>query len=64
LKASENAAVAIVSRDHFTGADLSVAAQVARIKASDAQAVIVWTTGTPFGTVVRSLADAVWRCPC
>ena len=58
LKASENAAVAIVSRDHFTGADLSVAAQVARIKASDAQAVIVWTTGTPFGTVVRSLADA------
>jgi branched-chain amino acid transport system substrate-binding protein len=58
LKASENGAVAIVSRDHFTGADLSVAAQVARIKASEAQAVIVWTTGTPFGTVVRSLADA------
>jgi branched-chain amino acid transport system substrate-binding protein len=58
LKASENSAVQIVVRDHFNVADLSVAAQIARIKASDAQAVLVWTTGTPFGTVVRGLQDA------
>ena len=57
LKDRENAGVQIVTRDHFTPSDLSVAAQIARIKASDAQAVIVWTTGTPFGTVVRSMKD-------
>jgi branched-chain amino acid transport system substrate-binding protein len=58
LKASENSGVQLVSRDHFNPSDLSVAAQISRIKASDAQAVLVWTTGTPFGTVVHAMKDA------
>ncbi len=58
LTENENKGVQIVTRDHFNGADLSVAAQISRIKSSDAQAVLVWTTGTPFGTVVRSMKDA------
>jgi branched-chain amino acid transport system substrate-binding protein len=54
----ENEGVQIVARDHFNPADLSVAAQIAHIKASDAQAVLVWTTGTPLGTALRALKDA------
>src|SRR6202035_2621551 len=33
--------------------DLSVAAQMAKIKASGAQVAILWTVGTPFGTLLR-----------
>jgi branched-chain amino acid transport system substrate-binding protein len=58
LADAENKGVQIVTRDHFNGTDLSVAAQIARIKSSAAQAVLVWTTGTPFGTVVRAMKDA------
>jgi branched-chain amino acid transport system substrate-binding protein len=57
LALPENKTMQLVERDHFNGADLSVAAQVARIKASGAQAVIVWTTGSPFGTALHSLKD-------
>ena len=63
LLAAENRGVKIVTRDHFNTGDLSVAAQVARIKSSDAQAVLVWTTGTPFGTVLRGLKDAGGALP-
>jgi branched-chain amino acid transport system substrate-binding protein len=58
LQSSENHGLQIVARDHFNPSDLSVAAQVARIKSSDPQAILVWTTGTPFGSVLRGLKDA------
>jgi branched-chain amino acid transport system substrate-binding protein len=37
--------------------DTTVIAQVARIKASGAQALMAWGTGTPIGTVFHAIAD-------
>lgn len=45
--------VSIVDREHFNTNDLTVGAQIARIKASGAEAAILWTVGTPFGTLLR-----------
>jgi branched-chain amino acid transport system substrate-binding protein len=48
----------IIDREHFNTSDVSVAAQMAHIKASGAQALIAWSTGTPIATILRSLVDA------
>jgi branched-chain amino acid transport system substrate-binding protein len=45
--------VTIVDREHFNITDVSVNAQMTRVKASGAQIAILWTSGTPFGTVLR-----------
>ncbi len=59
----ENKSIEIVAREHFNPSDVSVAAQIARIKASNAQALIAWTTGTPFGTVLRGAVDGGLSIP-
>jgi branched-chain amino acid transport system substrate-binding protein len=59
----ENASMAIVDRQHFGVSDLSLSAQMAHIRSSGAQALIAWTTGTPFGTVLRSASDAALSLP-
>ncbi|MGH6981510.1 MAG: ABC transporter substrate-binding protein [Stellaceae bacterium] len=41
--------------EHFNPTDVSVAAQIARIKASGAQAIVAWTTGAPAATVMRGM---------
>ena len=56
--APENHVLSIVSRDHFNPTDVNVAAQMARIKGSGANVLIAWTTGAPFGTILRSVRDA------
>lgn len=53
----------IVDREHFNGADVSVAAQMTHVKGSGAQALIAWTTGTPLGTVLRGANDAGLTIP-
>jgi branched-chain amino acid transport system substrate-binding protein len=53
----ENRGVQLVAHEHFNPADLSVAAQVARINAAKPQAVLIWTTGAPFGTFLHGLSD-------
>jgi branched-chain amino acid transport system substrate-binding protein len=58
LDMRENAGVKIVQHEHFNPGDLSVAAQMSRIKAAAPQAVMTWSTGTPFGTVLHGLHDA------
>jgi branched-chain amino acid transport system substrate-binding protein len=58
LKEPEFRNLHIVAAEHFTPSDLSVAAQMARIKAANPQALMVWASGTPFGTVLRGVADA------
>ena len=50
--------IQIIDREHFNTTDISVAAQVAHIKASGAQALIAWSTGTPVATILRGLVDA------
>lgn len=47
----------IVAREHFNTTDLSVDAQMARIKAAHPQAVIAWATGTPVATLLRGIQD-------
>jgi branched-chain amino acid transport system substrate-binding protein len=47
----------LIDREHFSAGDISVSAQAARIKAANPDAVIAWTTGAPFGTVLHALKD-------
>lgn len=64
LNSDENKSMmTVVDREHFNVGDLSAAAQMARIKAANPQAVIAWSTGTPLGTLVRSAHDAGLNLP-
>jgi branched-chain amino acid transport system substrate-binding protein len=53
----------VVANERFSVSDLSVAAQLARINASNAQVVLVLVSGTPFGTVLRGMHDAGMDLP-
>jgi len=44
-----------VISEHFNPTDVSVAAQVARIKQSGAQAMVAWVTGAPAATVFKGM---------
>jgi branched-chain amino acid transport system substrate-binding protein len=57
LKLPENAGMVLVANEHFNPTDTSVSAQLAKIKASAPQALIVWSPGTPFGTALHGLQD-------
>ncbi len=59
----ENRATQIVTVEHFNLTDVTVAAQVARMRAANAQVVIAWVNGSPFGTVLRSMKDAALNLP-
>jgi branched-chain amino acid transport system substrate-binding protein len=63
LAARENAGVSVVARERFNLADISVAAQVAQIRTSGAQAVYAMTSGAAFGTILHGLADAALELP-
>jgi branched-chain amino acid transport system substrate-binding protein len=54
----ENKGVAITTHERLALSDLSVTAQIERIKASGAQAIIAGTTGTAFQTILRGVRDA------
>jgi branched-chain amino acid transport system substrate-binding protein len=47
----------IVDVEHFAPTDLTVAAQVARIKAAGAEAIDTFVTGTAFGTAIRGIYE-------
>lgn len=54
----EDGSLGVVAREHFAVTDISVAAQLSRIKAANPQVLIAWASGTPFNTIVRGVADA------
>ena len=58
LTERDNAGMKIIAHEHFNVSDLSVAAQMANIKASNPQVVLTWSTGTPFGTLLHGIKDA------
>jgi branched-chain amino acid transport system substrate-binding protein len=58
FQAPENKDVTLVDIEHFGVTDLSVAAQVARIKAAQPDAIYVWASGTPSSTAMRAISDA------
>jgi branched-chain amino acid transport system substrate-binding protein len=47
-----------VAEESYAPSDVSVSAQIARIKAANAQAIVSWNTGLPLGTVLRAMNDA------
>lgn len=48
----------LVDLEHFAVTDLTVSAQIARIKAAAPDLLVVWTTGPAAGTVLRALQTA------
>ena len=58
LSAAENRDMLRVGQEHFNPSDISVTAQVARLKNAAPEAIFVFTTGSPLGTVLHGLNDA------
>jgi branched-chain amino acid transport system substrate-binding protein len=58
LAEDQNKDVKLAAHVHFNVTDVSVAAQIEEIRAAKPQAVIVWSTGSPAGTVFRGLVQA------
>jgi branched-chain amino acid transport system substrate-binding protein len=50
--------VTIVENAHFNTSDVSVTAQIERVKAAGPQAMIAWSTGAPVATVFRGIQQA------
>jgi branched-chain amino acid transport system substrate-binding protein len=53
----ENREMTVSDREHFNLSDITVAAQLARIKASNADLILAWSTGTPVATVLRGIKE-------
>lgn len=51
-------AMKVVAWEHFNPSDVSVAAQIEKIKAAKPQAFIAWTTGAPVATVFKGVVQA------
>ena len=58
LKLPDNASMSIVAYEHFNPTDLTVSAQMERVKAGGAQALIAWSTGSPVATVFKGMIQA------
>ncbi len=54
----QNKGVEFVAREHFNLSDVSVSAQVTRIKAANPQVLLTWTVGPAFGTELHGISDA------
>jgi branched-chain amino acid transport system substrate-binding protein len=58
IKLAENASIKVVERQRFNPTDVSVTAQIERIKAANPQAFIAWSTGAPIATVFKGMLQA------
>jgi branched-chain amino acid transport system substrate-binding protein len=52
-----NSGLHLVAREHFATTDLTVSAQIARIKTANPQTLIVWTAGTGLGVALQSVHE-------
>jgi branched-chain amino acid transport system substrate-binding protein len=57
VRLPENKDMKLVAEAQFSPTDVSVSAQIEQIKSSAPQALIVWTSGSPFGTVLKGIAQ-------
>ena len=64
LKLPENAGVQVVERQRFNPKDVSVTAQIERIKSANPQVFIAWLTGAPIATVFKAMLQAGLDVPC
>ena len=58
LALPDNKDMQIVETAHFNTTDVSVAAQIEKVKAADPQGFIAWSTGTPIATIFRAVQQA------
>lgn len=63
LALPENRSMQLVAVERFGGGDINVAAQISRIRAANAQALVIGASGTPFGTFLHGLNDAGLALP-
>ena len=63
LALPENSGVQLVAHEHFSLADITLNAQIARVKNAAPQAVIAWAIGAPFGTLLHGLRDSGLELP-
>jgi branched-chain amino acid transport system substrate-binding protein len=63
LSLPENRDMQLVMHEHFNPTDISVNAQLTRLKSANPEAILAYTTGTPLGTVLRGLSDAGFTQP-
>jgi len=63
LQLPENKAITLVDREHFTAADVSVDAQITKIRASGAQVLFVGTAGSPAGLAFHGVTDVGLSIP-
>jgi branched-chain amino acid transport system substrate-binding protein len=57
-RSPENAGLSLIIQEHFNPTDVSVSAQIARIQSTHPDALVAWSTGTPFGTLLHGINDA------
>jgi branched-chain amino acid transport system substrate-binding protein len=58
IGAAENRGIEIVACPRFNQSDVSVAAQLERIKAANPQVLVAWTTGAPIATIFKGIVQA------
>ena len=63
LRLPENHGMKLVAETHFNPTDVSVAAQMARIKAAHPQAMIAWSTGAPIATAFKGITESGLAIP-
>jgi branched-chain amino acid transport system substrate-binding protein len=63
LRAPGNKDMTLLAREHFNPTDITVTAQLSRIKATNPQAILTFTTGTPLGTVLRGYTESGMDIP-
>lgn len=63
VAAPENASIDLVTSAHFNPTDVSVVAQMERIKALSPDVLIAWSTGGAISTVFKAIAQADLQIP-
>lgn len=58
-----NKDIKVVERAHFNTNDVSVSAQIERVKAANPQFFIGWSTGSPIATIFRGIVQAGLNVP-
>jgi branched-chain amino acid transport system substrate-binding protein len=59
----ENKGMQIVDKEQFAPTDLTVDAQMSKVKASGAQVLLTTSSGTPFGTILTGIHDVGLNLP-
>lgn len=61
--APENKGIEVVNETSFNPTDVTASAQIQRIKGSQPQAIIAWSTGSAIGTVFKAIQEAGINLP-